>query len=196
MTAPGFPPPPEPPPPPWPYQPPAPPPKLRRPYVGGVIALGLAALSGCCAFLPWFETLLGGEELTGWQIYEKAVESGENPILITDFFTSGMSPLFTGLAVVIDAVILGLGALVVVFGPKTVQPSRFTIPAGLAWLVFVTSALAAVPALATMLSAVFIQPRPYLLVMGPGLAFAAVLAIAAWVALVIGMSGMPARQRT
>jgi len=186
MTYPG-----EPPPPP----PPAPPSsvtgrRLKRPYVCGVIALAASAGLVASVFWAWLVPVLGsGDEMTGWEVYQAAGDTGENSFLISDAFREGFSPLFTGLSVVIAGGLLGAGALLLLFSPKVSQPNRYAIGRGMAVLVMTLGFLAMVPPFVNIGSFTFTQPRPWLINIGVGLITSVLFALAGYGMLAIGGYG-------
>jgi hypothetical protein len=211
-TTPGYPPPPPPPPPAppaspgypppppsaapqWPYQPPVSAATPQRVFVGSVIALVSAALAAACTFLPWLQIATSGhEQLTGWQIYERAADVGENPILITEFFSSDFSPFFTGLATVIAAAVLGAAALLVLMGPKTPQPARFPVPGWVRVTAAIAPVIAVIPGITNLASTTMVQAHPYLFLLQPALVLIPVFTIAGWVGLAVAAGGAAARR--
>jgi hypothetical protein len=191
---------PEPPPPPPPEPaatepgPPAAGRRLKRPYVCGVLALMMAAGVAASAFWPWLTPVLGGNAVSGWDIYQSAGDTGENVFLITEAFREGFSPLFTGLSVIVAAGVMAASALALMTSPKTPQPSQWGIPRGRGVPIALLGFAVFLVCLVNLFSLMITQPRPYLIQPGGGLIGGCLLAAVGGMALVIGVTGLPGRR--
>jgi hypothetical protein len=168
--------------------------RLKRPYVCGVLALLMAAGVAASAFWPWLTPVLGGEEVSGWDIYRSAGDTGQNSFLIAEAFRAGFSPLFTGLSVVAAGGVLAAAALLLLGSPKVEQPAPRGIPAGMVTLVVLLGLLAFVPSVVSLFSVVFTQPRPYLIEPSVGLIAGLIFALLGEMMLVVGASGSTGRR--
>lgn len=188
-----------------PGEPPPPPPpapsssvtgrRLKRPYVCGVIALLASAGLIASVFWAWLVPVLASaDEMTGWEIYQAAGDTGENSFLIADAFRDGFSPLFTGLSVAIAGGVLAALALVLMVSPKAQQPSKWGVPAGLGSLIALVGLAVLFIPLVNLSSLIMTQPRPYLIQPGGGLTGGFLLAAVGGIALAIGATGSPGRK--
>jgi hypothetical protein len=75
--------------------------------LGGFVALAAGALMVASVFLPWLNSPLGaGGSVTGWDTYEQA--SGGEQWFVQETFSSGFSPWFTGISLLIAGGLLAL----------------------------------------------------------------------------------------
>lgn len=107
--------------------------------LGGFAALVGGALMIVSVFLPWLGSPLGGQSVTGWDTYDLA--SGTEKFFVQEAFSTGFSPLFSGLSVLIAGGLLALIALAML---GSLSGGAFRLPAGgifilgiLALLIFV-----------------------------------------------------------
>jgi hypothetical protein len=188
----------------YPGEPPAPPPpapvpaetgrRLKRPFVCGFLALLMAAGVVASAFWPWLDPVVG-DSMSGWDIYESTADTGDNPLLITEAFRTGFSPLFTGLTVVIAGGVLAAAALALLVSPKVRQPSQWGIPKRVGTLISLLGFAVLLIPLTNLLSLVLTQPRSHLIQPGAGLIGSVFLAAVGGMAVVIGSTGAPGRKR-
>ncbi|MFH1329801.1 MAG: hypothetical protein ABIJ48_03990 [Actinomycetota bacterium] len=101
----------------------------RRRGLAG-LALVLAGLVAWSAYLPWIEERLSGRALSGWDVYQAAGEQGLNRWLLSEFFREGVSPFFTGLAVVVAGTVLGAVALTLLLWPRSRPPDTGRVSPG------------------------------------------------------------------
>lgn len=168
--------------------------RLKRPYICGVLGLLMAGGLAASAFWPWLTPVLGGDAVSGWDIYQSAGGTGENAFLITEAFRDGFSPLFTGLTIIVAGGVLAVAAVVLILAPKVPQPSQWGVPRWLGALVSLTGFVVLLTSLVSLASLIFTQPRPYLINPGAGLIGGVFLAAMGGLALVIGATGSPGRR--
>ena len=169
--------------------------RLKRPFMCGVLALLMAAGVAASSFWPWLRPVLGGGEVSGWDVYESARETGENAFVVVEAFQDGFSPLFTGLSTIVAAGVLAVAALLLMSAPKVPQPAPRGVHAGMATLVVLLGLLSFLPSLASLSSLTFAQPRPYAILPSIGLIAGLVFAVLGEVMLVIGTTGSVGRRR-
>ncbi len=101
----------------------------RRPRNGGLIAIAGGVLMVVGVFLPWLTG--GGNSLTGWELYDRRQEAGDNPFVVDKMFDSTFDPFFTGAPVLVLGVLLGLIGVGIYAARKRPPPSRYRVSPGL-----------------------------------------------------------------
>jgi len=109
-------------------------PLSTRRGLGGLVALAAGALMIVSVFLPWLSSPVGaGDSVTGWDTYEQA--SGGEQWFVQETFSSGFSPWFTGISVLIAGGLLALIGLAMLF---SLSGGAFRLPvAGIILLGFI-----------------------------------------------------------
>lgn len=109
-------------------------PTVARRRVFAALGLPIAGLVAWSAYAPWLRGLTG-TTVSGWAVYRTASEQGANGWLINEFFKTGFSPFFTGIAALASAAALGAVALALLLWPRSDRPAEGKVPS---WLMALT----------------------------------------------------------